>query len=215
MSQKSDRQQARAVVAAYYEAELAELVAHVAEAIDQSRSGELNASDVDGILFQYSRAAKELWKFCSIGNVQVSAGNCTELRRSTGGNAGHRDAQDVLSTRYRPANLSSRHGADSATFRRLSARGRLTGSDERTRGSPFLPAICGVTMARCRSGSVQPSSHCCWLPTSPPAARVGLPLMRRSLRPLRRSSLHHPIRPLRHRPRMTAYVWSLSAIPFQ
>jgi hypothetical protein len=72
--QKSDRQQAREAVAAYHEAELAELVAHVAEAIDRLRSGELKAFDVDEVLFQYSRAAKELWKFCNIGNVQVTAG---------------------------------------------------------------------------------------------------------------------------------------------
>ena len=74
MSQKSDRQHAREAVAAYHEAELAELVAHVAEAIDRFRSGELKAFDVDEVLFQYSRAAKELWKFCNIGNVQVTAG---------------------------------------------------------------------------------------------------------------------------------------------
>ena len=73
MSQKSDRQQAREAVAAYHEAELAELVAHVEEAIDRFRSGELKAFDVDEVLFQYSRAAKELWKFCNIGNVQVTA----------------------------------------------------------------------------------------------------------------------------------------------
>ena len=73
MSQKSDRRQAREAVAAYHEAELAELVAQVAEAIDRFRSGELRAFDVDEVLFQYSRAAKELWKFCNIGNVQVAA----------------------------------------------------------------------------------------------------------------------------------------------
>lgn len=60
-------------MAAYHEAELAELVAHVAEAIDRFRSGEFRAFDVDEALFQYSRASKELWKFCNIGNVQVAA----------------------------------------------------------------------------------------------------------------------------------------------
>ncbi|RYB96026.1 hypothetical protein EUA06_00005 [Nocardioides glacieisoli] len=74
MSQKSDRQQAREAVAAYHEAELAELVAHVAEAIDRFRSDELKVFGVDEVLFQYSRAAKELWKFCNVGNVQVTAG---------------------------------------------------------------------------------------------------------------------------------------------
>lgn len=74
MSQKSDRQEAREAVAVYHEAELADLVAHVAEAIDRFRSAELEVFDVDEVLFQYSRAAKELWKFCNIGNVQVTAG---------------------------------------------------------------------------------------------------------------------------------------------
>ena len=74
MSQKSDRLQAREAVAAHHEAELAELVAHAAEAIGRFRSGELKAFDVDEVLFQYSRAAKELWKFCTLGNVQVTAG---------------------------------------------------------------------------------------------------------------------------------------------
>jgi hypothetical protein len=50
-------------VAAYHRAELAELVAHVAEAIDRFRSGELEAFEVDEVWFQYSPAAKELWKF--------------------------------------------------------------------------------------------------------------------------------------------------------
>jgi hypothetical protein len=61
-------------VATHHEAELAELVAHVAAAIDRFPSGELRAFDVDEVLFQYSRAAKELWKFCNIGNVLVIAG---------------------------------------------------------------------------------------------------------------------------------------------
>ena len=78
MSQKSDRRQAREAVAAYHEAKLAELLAHVAEAIDRFRSGELEAFDVDEVLFQYSRAAKELWKSCNIGNVQVTAGQLHE-----------------------------------------------------------------------------------------------------------------------------------------
>ena len=73
MSQKSERRQAREAVAGYHEAKLAELVAHVAEAIDRFRGGELDAFDVDQVLFQYSRAAKELWKFCNIGDVELTA----------------------------------------------------------------------------------------------------------------------------------------------
>ena len=47
MSEKAARQQARQQVAAYHEAELAELVAHVAGAIDQFRDADLDPFDVD------------------------------------------------------------------------------------------------------------------------------------------------------------------------
>lgn len=61
------------MVAVYHEARLAELVAHVAEAIDRFRGGEWDASRVDEVLFQYSRAARELWKFSNLGAVEITA----------------------------------------------------------------------------------------------------------------------------------------------
>jgi hypothetical protein len=61
------------VVAEYHEAQLGELVARVGEAVDRYRAGALDAFDVDQILFQYSRAAKELWKFCNHLPVEVAA----------------------------------------------------------------------------------------------------------------------------------------------
>ena len=73
MSAQSDRQAARATVAAYHEAELAVLVQHVGTAIDRFRDGESDAFDVDHVLFQYSRAAKELWKFCHLGDTELAA----------------------------------------------------------------------------------------------------------------------------------------------
>ena len=73
MTRKSDRRQAHAAVASYHESNLAGLVAHVAEATDRFRNGELNAFDVDEVLFQYSRAAKELWKFCNMSDVELTA----------------------------------------------------------------------------------------------------------------------------------------------
>ena len=73
MSGKPERRQARETVAAYHESMLSELVAHVAEAIDRFRDGELDAFEVDHVLFQYSRAAKELWKFCNMTNVEITA----------------------------------------------------------------------------------------------------------------------------------------------
>lgn len=60
-------------MAAYHEAKLSELVTHVAVAIDRFRDGDLDPFDVDRVLFQYSRAARELWKYCNLGNVEVTA----------------------------------------------------------------------------------------------------------------------------------------------
>jgi hypothetical protein len=61
------------VVAAYHEAALGELVAHVAAAIDDFRNGDLDAFEVDRALFHYSRAAKELWKFCNMTEIEWTA----------------------------------------------------------------------------------------------------------------------------------------------
>jgi hypothetical protein len=61
------------VVAEYHQAELQSLLARVAEAVDRYRGGELDAFDVDQVLFQYSRAAKELWKYCNLVQVEIAA----------------------------------------------------------------------------------------------------------------------------------------------
>lgn len=73
MSEKSDRRAAREVVTAYHEQQLAELVAHVGDAVDRHRAGGLDVYDVDEVIFQYSRAAKDLWKFCNLGQVEIAA----------------------------------------------------------------------------------------------------------------------------------------------
>ena len=73
MSAKSERRAAREVTAAYHEEQLGELVGHVRVAIEGFQAGELDAFEVDELIFQYSRAAKELWKFCTIGNIEISA----------------------------------------------------------------------------------------------------------------------------------------------
>ena len=78
MPRKSERQKAREVVAAYHEAALGELVAHVAAAIDDFRNGALDAFEVDRALLQYSRGAKELWKFCNMTDIEWTAGLLTE-----------------------------------------------------------------------------------------------------------------------------------------
>jgi len=62
VSGEAERRAARSVVADDHHAQLGELVARVGEVVDRYRAGELDAFDVDRILFQYSRAAKELCK---------------------------------------------------------------------------------------------------------------------------------------------------------
>ena len=73
VSTESDRRAAREAVAAYHETQLAELLEHVGAAIDSFRAGQLDAFEVDEMLFQYSRAAKELWKFCNLGDAELTA----------------------------------------------------------------------------------------------------------------------------------------------
>lgn len=73
MSGKAERREARVVVAGYHEAELGKLVARVGEAVDGYRAGELDPFEVDRVLFQYSRAAKELWKYCNLLDVESAA----------------------------------------------------------------------------------------------------------------------------------------------
>jgi hypothetical protein len=73
VSSKSERRAARDAVAAYHETRLAHLVEHVGRAIDGFRAGELDAFAIDRALFQYSRSAKELWKFCNMTDVEITA----------------------------------------------------------------------------------------------------------------------------------------------
>ncbi|WP_020385532.1 hypothetical protein [Kribbella catacumbae] len=64
MSTKAERRAACQQVATYHEAQLAALVQRVAEAVDRHRGGELDAFEVDQVVYQYQRAARQLWTFC-------------------------------------------------------------------------------------------------------------------------------------------------------
>ena len=64
MGTKAERRAARERVSAYYQAQLGELLSHVAAAIDPYRDGEIDACTVDETIHYYHRAAGELWKFC-------------------------------------------------------------------------------------------------------------------------------------------------------
>ena len=78
MSSTSERKAAGEAVGAYHEAELAELVGRVGEAVDRFRAGELDVFETDLMIFQYSRAAKELWKFGTLGDVEFAASMISE-----------------------------------------------------------------------------------------------------------------------------------------
>ncbi|KRB78847.1 hypothetical protein ASE01_23710 [Nocardioides sp. Root190] len=72
MTGNSVRQAAQEKVAFYHKTQLAELVQRVAAGVDRFRAGELDAFGVDQVIFQYSRAAKELWKFCNLDDVEFT-----------------------------------------------------------------------------------------------------------------------------------------------
>ena len=65
---KGQRRADRALVAAYHEARLGELIECVAAEVDRFRAGEVDAYTVDEVLHHYHLAAKELWKFCWSGS---------------------------------------------------------------------------------------------------------------------------------------------------
>ena len=73
MTAKSERQAARETIAAYHQEQLGKLLTHVSAALDDFSAGHLDAFDVDRVLVQYSRAAKELWKFCNFDDVEFAA----------------------------------------------------------------------------------------------------------------------------------------------
>ena len=61
---KAERRAAREPVSAYHQSQLAELLSHVAAAIDRYRAGEIDAYAADETIHHYHRAAGNLWKFC-------------------------------------------------------------------------------------------------------------------------------------------------------
>lgn len=75
MRGKAERRAARERVRAYYEKHLGDLVRRVASDMDGFRAGEIDAFAADASLWQYHRAARELWKFCgSGGHVEYTDG---------------------------------------------------------------------------------------------------------------------------------------------
>ncbi len=70
---QGQRRADRALVAAYHEARLGELIECVAAEVDRFRAGEVDAYAVDEALHHYHLAAKQLWTFCWSGSAPRSS----------------------------------------------------------------------------------------------------------------------------------------------
>jgi hypothetical protein len=55
----------------YHEARLADLLEHVRAGLGAYEAGEIDAFELDGVIHQYSRAARKLWTFCAVSGAQV------------------------------------------------------------------------------------------------------------------------------------------------
>jgi hypothetical protein len=81
-SEKAERRQAREVVGAYHEEELARLLEHVRDGFARYGAGELDAFELDDLIHRYKRSARELWKFCAVtgGHVVTVARVLEDMR---------------------------------------------------------------------------------------------------------------------------------------
>lgn len=74
MGERARRREARALIAAYHEEQLALLLERVREGFVRLDAGEINVFELDELIHQYKRSAAELWKFCgSSGSAWVRA----------------------------------------------------------------------------------------------------------------------------------------------
>ena len=96
MGTKAERQVARALVAAYHEARLADLIEHVEEELDPYRAGQVDAYAFDETVHQYHRASQENFGSSAgravSGRTSKSSRGCSNNwpktgRRWTGGSA--------------------------------------------------------------------------------------------------------------------------------
>ena len=90
-SSKAERRAARAVVAAYHEAELGKLIERLRAGIARYDAGVIDAFELDDLVHHYKRATQKLWSFCVGSGGQVGTARhpnvsfCGDLRISDGG----------------------------------------------------------------------------------------------------------------------------------
>jgi hypothetical protein len=82
---KADRRAARALIAAYHQAELRTLLEHVRTGFTQLDAGRIDEFELDDLIHHYKRSANELWKFCgSSGGQWVQAASALIYMREQG-----------------------------------------------------------------------------------------------------------------------------------
>jgi hypothetical protein len=62
--ERARRQAARELPAAYHEEQLRTLLERVRDGFARLDAAEINPFELDDLIHQYKRAARELWKFC-------------------------------------------------------------------------------------------------------------------------------------------------------
>jgi hypothetical protein len=85
LAERSRRQASREAIAAYHEEQLLALLEHVREGLRQLDAGEIDAFELDDVIFHYKRAAAELWKFCGYHSSHFEqAASALAYRREAG-----------------------------------------------------------------------------------------------------------------------------------
>jgi hypothetical protein len=78
-----------ALVTSYHEAQLRTLLEHLRDGFRRYEEGGLDAFELDAVVHQYTRAARELWKFCGDLSGSSAAFTARALR------AMHEEAERV------------------------------------------------------------------------------------------------------------------------
>lgn len=82
---KASRRAAVAYVGTYHEEKLAGLLDHVRRGLAAYEAGEIDVFEVDAIIHQYTKAARELWKFCAVSGSRLDmAVRAIQLSREGG-----------------------------------------------------------------------------------------------------------------------------------